>query len=80
MRASAVLKCQSTLQRRLLRSSIQRWIAVASDLRFAILRDCADVTTRSSISAKFSHLPYLGVWWISNRSAIRLASSGGNAS
>lgn len=35
--------------------------------------------TASSISAALSQLPYFGVWWISTLSAIRLASTGGNA-
>src|SRR4029079_9015815 len=34
----------------------------------------------SSISAMFSQEPCLGVWWISSRSARRVASAGANAS
>ena len=42
-------------------------------------RDCR-ASTPSSISAMFSQLPCLGVWWISRRWAMRRASAGSKAS
>ena len=78
MRASAVVKRQSMVvagrrcapptQAATSRSSVARSASRRS-------RHCR-ASTLSSISAMFSQLPCLGVWWISSLSASRLASAG----
>src|ERR671937_457188 len=81
MRASAVVNRHFTSTPRSFRSSSQattsRRNSSISPMRRS--RHCR-VSTLNSISATFSQLPCLGVWWISSRSAIRRACSGGNTS
>src|SRR5919201_532641 len=81
MRASAVVKRQRTWTARSFRSCCQAATSRHNSEFDAIRRSkhCR-ASTLNSISATFSQLPCLGVWWISSRSAIRRACSGGNTS
>ena len=81
MRASLVVNCQSTFVAAAFRAACQWPICWASVSTRAIRRARHwRPSAPSSISAMFSHDPCLGVWWISSLPAMRLASSGANAS
>src|SRR5919202_1103903 len=79
MRASAVVKRQLTVTLLLLRSSSHAATS-ALNVSWSAMRRSRHCRLRmlSSISAIFSQLPCLGVWWNSNLSQMRFASSGSN--
>src|SRR5512132_1472402 len=81
MRASVVVKRQSTPRPAALRAVCQAVTSRSSAARLASRRSRhGSASTLSSISAMFSQLPCLGVAWSSSLSASRLASAGPNAS
>jgi len=80
VRASALVKRQSTLAPAAFRSDSIAAHASASECLSPTRSASRFPATLSSSSAMFSHDPCFGVWWISSRSASRLASAGSNAS
>ena len=74
--ASWVVKRQLMVVAASLRSASQAlmFLCRASSSGFRLLRQ-ARATTLNSISAMFSQLPCLGVWWNSIRLAMRRASA-----
>src|SRR3954469_11151186 len=74
MRASFVANCQSALVAAALRRYCQAWTWRSSVALSPTRSGRSRPRALSLISAMFSQEPCLGVWWISSRSAMRLAS------
>src|SRR3954454_14939972 len=74
IRASVVVNCQSALVAAALRRCCQAWTWRSSVALSPTRSGRSRPRALSLISAMFSQEPCLGVWWISSRSAMRLAS------